>query len=280
MKELNNILLSGGSLKGICYIGFLKYIEELQNNNKIIVNYKNIYGISVGSIFGLLLAIGYTYTELKYEILSKNFKTFKDINLSNFILKYGIDSGKNIINWINTLIIKKGLSINITFSELFKKYNINLHIITTNLKSCKHTIFSNDTPNVSITYAIRMSIGLPFIFTAEKYNDVIHIDGCIVDNYPIHLLNNMENFIGIRLLTTDNNCIKHDNNLYNYIINVLHCLIVNKEQKICDEYNTLNMYIDDFLTSININLDKNDKINLIHTGYMYTKKFFENLNKN
>lgn len=275
VKEINNILLSGGSLRGIAYIGFLKYMEE---SKSVKINYKNIYGVSVGSIFGLLIAIGYTYNEMKYEILNKNLTMLKDINISNFLLKYGLDSGNNIINWIKTLLIKKGLSINITFKELKEIFNIDLHIITSNLETNDITVFNNENSgDLFIVKAIRMSIGIPVIMTVEKYNNVMYVDGGVVNNYPIHLINESENYFGIRLLTknTEKLVKKKNDNIFSYISNVIFCFVSNRDKKKINYENTLNIYIENFMNTINLNMTKNDKINLIQVGYIQTKKYFE-----
>ena len=45
--------------------------------NKLL-DIKLIKGISIGSVFGLMMIIGYTYEELKKILINKNFKKWRE----------------------------------------------------------------------------------------------------------------------------------------------------------------------------------------------------------
>src|ERR1700722_4982638 len=98
MKEINILILSGGSSKGIAYIGVFKKLQELQELNKLQIesnesdlipkiNIKQITSVSAGSIFALVYTIGYTYKEMLEEVLTKNFDNLRNIKIMNFISK-------------------------------------------------------------------------------------------------------------------------------------------------------------------------------------------------
>ena len=57
-KEIN-LVLQGGGVKGLAYIGALRCLEE---NNYVI---KNIAGSSIGSVIGALIIAGYNSYELE-----------------------------------------------------------------------------------------------------------------------------------------------------------------------------------------------------------------------
>ena len=61
VSHIKHLVLSGGGMLGISYIGLVKYLEE-NLPNPIINNLKSITGCSAGALFGTLIAIGYTYT--------------------------------------------------------------------------------------------------------------------------------------------------------------------------------------------------------------------------
>ena len=103
---------------GISYIGLVKFLEE-NLSNPIIKNFKSITGCSAGAIFGSLIAIGYTSTELQNIVKDMNFKEYLIINaesLINFMKLKGLDSGKNLINFIKKCIKAKTNNENITFN--------------------------------------------------------------------------------------------------------------------------------------------------------------------
>lgn len=52
---IKNIVLSGGAYKGFYTIGALKHLSKIQFYD--IEDIENIYGVSVGSIIGLILSL-------------------------------------------------------------------------------------------------------------------------------------------------------------------------------------------------------------------------------
>ena len=55
-----NLALSGGGMQGFSFLGAIKKLEE----EKILDKVTSFSGSSVGSLFAILLAIGYTPDEL------------------------------------------------------------------------------------------------------------------------------------------------------------------------------------------------------------------------
>ena len=84
VTDIKHLVLSGGGLLGISYIGLAKFLEE-SLSNPIIKNFKSITGCSAGAIFGSLIAIGYTSTELQNIIKEMNFKEYININAESLI---------------------------------------------------------------------------------------------------------------------------------------------------------------------------------------------------
>ena len=135
-QKIKHLVLSGGGLLGISYIGLFKYFEE----NNTLSDIKTITGCSAGAIFGSLLSIGYTYKELDTIVKSMVFKDYLKINvdsLLNFMHTKGFESGKNLSTFIKNSIKEKTGDENITFSQIQEKYNIKLQIGVTNLTKSK-----------------------------------------------------------------------------------------------------------------------------------------------
>jgi predicted acylesterase/phospholipase RssA len=188
MSNIKHLVLSGGGLLGISYIGLIKYFEE----HNVLYKLKSITGCSAGAIFGSLLAIGYTSKELEKITKSMIFKDYLKINVDsilNFTNTKGFESGKNLNIFIKKCIQDKTGDENITFSQVQDKYNIKLQIGVTNLTKSKFELFNKDTtPDISIEKAISASIALPFIFEPIVIGDDIYCDGGLLDNLPIDSL--------------------------------------------------------------------------------------------
>ena len=191
VSSIKHLVLSGGGMLGISYIGLIKYLEEnlqtsLQNN------LLSITGCSAGAMFGSLIAIGCTYKELITIIKTMNFKEYMNINaesIINFMRVKGLESGKTLINFIKNIIKEKTNNENITFKEIKDKYNIELQIGVTNLsKSIFELMNSVKTPDIPIHKAISASIAIPFVFEPIVIGDDIFCDGGILNNLPIETI--------------------------------------------------------------------------------------------
>lgn len=95
-REITNICLCGGSVKGAAYGGMFEVLES----EGILQNIHNFAGTSVGSIYALLLALGYNSSEI--IVITKDFNSQKVVNFSivnllfNLVTKYGLEDGSLI----------------------------------------------------------------------------------------------------------------------------------------------------------------------------------------
>ena len=278
MEKIDTLVLSGGGVKGIAYVGVFKKLKELN------INIKEICAVSVGAIMGLLYVLGYNYEELVSEIKMQNMDTLRDIKLSNFLSKYGIDSGKNIIKWIEYLLEGKGYSKDITFMELYNNTSIKYRVLATNLNKYETMIFDYiNCPDMKITRAIRMSIGIPFVFTVQKYKGDVLVDGAVVNNYPIDLYKDrLESVLGMNVVTSveKGNIGKINQvigDISGYIFNVMNCFLVHRSKLLLSEYKmrTLSVTLGDkVISTMSFNITNEEKEVLIECGYKSACEFF------
>lgn len=277
-KNIENLIFSGGGIKCISIIGYLKKINENIPHHIFIKQIHNIFSVSAGSIIALLY-IFYTPDELHQELLQINFSHFFNFSISNFINQWGFCSSDYIITTIQTLLLKKGISHNLTFNDL----SLNLHIFCTNLNNYSIAVFNkNNTPDFPILDAIRMSISIPFIFTISLYNNHIFVDGGLISSYPIiYILNNFninsKTLLGIRVISDKPNNI-NINSIYDYIYHIFNCynqrhfLIHPTSRLQPNTENTIHINTKNF-KSVNPNINHSDITELINIGYLqYTEK--------
>ena len=299
-QNIKHLVLSGGGLLGISYIGLLRYLEE----SYIINNIKSISGSSAGSFFGCLIALGYTSKELETIVKTIKLKEYVNINaesIINFMRTKGLESGTYLINLIKKCIKDKTGDENITFSQLKEKYKIELQIGVTNLSKYKFELLnSTNSPDVPIYKAIRASTALPFIFEPCVIGDDVYCDGGLLDNFPIDSIildekdedkdNDKEdnvNVLGIYLINQVNP-ISKDNyqsipllDYFSVISHSLACCFISKKMEI--ENNTSNKRQKiiiykipcDIMTFIKINASLEDINNIIEIAYDTTKKEME-----
>ena len=164
-NSINSLIFSGGGIKGLCFLGSLRALEEYN----IIENIDFLVGSSAGAITSYLINIGYDSIDLMDIIEKIDLEFLKDITsdcILNYFSKFGIDTGNKIMKIIEIFSSKKEISKDITFEELFEKTKKTLVITGTNLNSRECVFFSKDTHRkMKVLDAIRISICIPYIFT-------------------------------------------------------------------------------------------------------------------
>lgn len=219
MTKLDTLIFEGGGAKGVAYLGALKAIES-KNPEILNADIKKVAGTSAGAITALLVATGYTASEahdliypLNYDDLFeyplskitdvfehfykfKNWGTISDI-INSVKNKYGVNSGVKFKNFLeNTVLTKKGLKKDITFSELKKITGKSLYVFSLDVAPGKLIEFSpdnDDTKDSSVVDAVRASMSIPVFFqpaqvkTVELNANDFMVDGGLINNYPFNV---------------------------------------------------------------------------------------------
>ena len=220
-KNRSTLVLSGGSSKGVAQIGALHCLKK----HNMLSNIKCIAATSAGSITGMLYIVGYQPLEMYKVLRLINLEMMKNINVYNFITKYGLDDGSRMMLVIKKLISAKGYDPDITFADLYAKTNI-LFIITGACVTDKQPYYFSYTnyPNMKVLDAIRISTCFPIAFTPVMFDGKMFIDGGCIDNFPIHLFRNeLDNVIGIYVAECRKE-ISEINNLEDYLSSMMSCL--------------------------------------------------------
>ena len=269
-KTIDTLVLSGGGVKGLYYIGILKKLEELN----IINNINTIAGTSIGAFFGCLIAIGYTSQELTEFVLLFNLSNIKKISPQNFFSYFGIDDGNNLELILEKMLNLKGCHKNITYKELFEKTKKELIVSGTciNEKKCYYFSYKN-TPEMKVLKSIRISTSIPLYFTPIQYNNMLWVDGSIIDNYPMHLFKHKLNTtLGIYLCGIQ--VYSEVKNLEDYFLSVLDSLYEGFTIKSIQgfENNTVIVKSDKYNT-LDTNFSKENIMKYINSGYDYISNY-------
>lgn len=286
INKINHLVLSGGGVKGISFVGALK---ELILTGLNIDKLTHICGVSAGSIIAALLSVGYNIDELHELMLSIDFAKFVDGNYisesSHFFTQWGCCAGNYFLELMGTLIEKKTGNKNYNFKQLQNDKGISLTIPVTNISTSK-IIYINDSceifKDIPIKDAIRMSMSIPFLFEPVKYNDHYYVDGGLLDNYPIGIYNNSgeDNVLGIRIITKyDETHINKFNHLYEYAYGFIDTLLFTIEDKNIDHeknnYRTIKIKTPSYsITKFNITSE--EKYKLFHKGEKSVRRFVNN----
>ena len=178
----------GGSYKTVCFLGALYYLEY---QKKIDFSKVQIFqGASAGSVTALALNLGMKPNTIMYHTLKTNIMAEfrKDIH-TKFVESIvfegnfkGFTQGNSLMKKLS-IIFKENFNEwydAITFEELFKKTTQKLIITATNITRKKLVHFNHENyPKLPVLLALRMSIGIPFVFESYKFEDDFYVDGDI-----------------------------------------------------------------------------------------------------
>lgn len=169
-------VLSGGGVRGIGHLGVLKALEEEGLRPSM------ISGTSAGAIVGAFYSAGY----LPEEIIS--------------ILRES-----KIFNRHHLKIAKAGLFDMRSFESVYLKYfphnsfeslPIPLHVAATDILKGEIVYFASG----DLSKALMASSCVPVVFQPVQYQDMMLIDGGVLNNFPIEpLVNKCEKIIGVHV---------------------------------------------------------------------------------
>ena len=174
---MNDLFIGGGGYSGVIFIGCLEYIHV----NKLL-DLKNFYGTSIGSLIGCLYVSGNTPKNILSKFLELNLEDIVNYNFDNLLSKNFIINDSLLDNLIGLLWDCNNE--NITIKEFCDKYNINVNIYATNITKKKYVNFSNTHyPGVKLKDALKASMTIPFLFQPVVINGDTYIDGCCKNYY-------------------------------------------------------------------------------------------------
>lgn len=172
MKKLQKnkkigLALGGGAVLGAAHIGVLKALEELE------IEIGWITGTSIGSLVASLYAFGVDCNKVQDLAIDLSWSDIAGFSLS----KFGLLSNKNIQKFLQKHI----------GDATFDQANIPLAVIATNITTGQKVVLNKG----KVAYAVMASCCIPGIFKPVTINDILLVDGGIVENVPVSPLKDL-----------------------------------------------------------------------------------------
>jgi len=231
------VVLCGGGAKGAAHVGVLKVLEE----NGIPVDC--IAGTSMGALIGGLYAIGYSASELDSLLLAQDWNYLlsdriprssrmfeRKQNQDKFVLQIPFGAGDYsrlgprkprtsetstsllnnlplaVVNGQNIYNLLTHLSVGYQDSIDFSRMPVPFACVAVDLVGKKEVVFKNG----NLVDALRASMAIPGYFAPVRLNDMVLVDGGILNNYPADVCRAMGADIVIGVVLLDEEAHKED----------------------------------------------------------------------
>ncbi len=276
---IKHLVLSGGAFKGVSFIGVLECLQRKQILQMSLL--ETIAGSSVGAIISTLLAIGYNTAELFQIIVDLDTSNLVNIEIQKLVTHYGVDSGHTIMNKLQDLFVKKNITIDITFAQLYditkKRLIITVTCLGEGVKYMDH-LYAPDTP---VLHALRMSFGIPLLFTAVRYQNKCYIDGGLLDNCPLSLFSKETPESVIIIRATYDAISEFPKDLETYLIMLLSTMLAEFDKlraataRTLQNFCTITVCAEKMKTASAHSLSTTEKYNMFREGYIAAKQYLE-----
>ena len=191
------LALGGGGAKGAAEVGVLKVLDEAG----IQVDY--IVGTSIGSIVGGLYAAGYSANELdtlfqtqewlalitdrKASLCNEPFKTVNGVTyifgfpvLDRNSQGFGLMSGRMIEQMLDSMLSAKDCA-------EFESLKTPFRCVTADIRTAEEVVLSKG----KLCKALRASMAIPGIFKPVERDDMLLVDGGMLNNLPVDVCRQM-----------------------------------------------------------------------------------------
>ncbi|MEM5878555.1 MAG: patatin-like phospholipase family protein [Candidatus Aenigmatarchaeota archaeon] len=162
------LALSGGGTKGLAHIGVIKVLE----NNNIPIDF--IAGTSAGAIIGGIYASGTPIKNVEKKILEMKSRDFLGFILDLSKPQAGIVKAEKIMKFVESLISKKTI----------EEFKIPFAAVSADIRNFKEVVIDKG----DALLAIRASIAYPGLVKPVHLDDMLLVDGGIINNLPMNVV--------------------------------------------------------------------------------------------
>lgn len=213
VKPKIGLALGSGGLRGLAHVGVLKALER--ENIKI----DCIAGCSIGSLIGALYCAGHSP-----DTIIKLAKHLKPRYWLDFVIpKLGIISGDKVLDTINLL----------TQQRSFDELNIPLAIVATEINHGREIVFTEG----NVAQAVRASTSVPGVFVPYRIDDMLLVDGAVLNPTPIDIAREIGAEIVIAVDLAHAGVVCNITNVFDVIIQSIDIMereLLKRRRKNCD----------------------------------------------
>lgn len=185
MAKAKILCLSSGGGCGYVHVGFIEGLAQ----HDMLAEIDTVLGCSIGVVVGLCWILGMSPDEMESTLFQLNDESVISLRgLSMFLETYGVDDGEYINAFFMDILIKQGMSPDLTLRELHEAKGKRLLAVSFNLSSTELVMFTPEShPDMKVVDALRASTAIPICFAPfrEKSSSDLFVDGALRTPYPM-----------------------------------------------------------------------------------------------
>jgi NTE family protein len=200
-----NLVFKGGGVRGIAYIGALEVLAQ----RGILTRIQRVAGTSAGAITAAIVSLNLSLEETIAVANSLDYTKVPMVRkegemewvpgviegANRMVRNFGWFSSDYFYGWMKNVIAEycngNGMA---TFADFKASGFKDLYIVVSNITRRNAQVMSyENTPNIAVADAVRMSMSIPLYFEALRFNGLafgngdLYADGGLFDNYPVHI---------------------------------------------------------------------------------------------
>ena len=289
IRKIYNLSFSGGGFKGAAFVGCVKALRQ----HNLLENVQCVAGSSAGALVATLIACKADYGFMKkctMKILQHFdayrfswYNVFK--NAQNVSKDYGVFQTEELQKMFSMYVQEasnlKGQSV--TFQKLYDLTQIKLIITATCLDSKTPFYFNYETtPNTEVAEALTISVNIPLLFAAKKYNNERMVDGCIIEHLPMECWKDEEIKNTMAFLVKSRNEVFHlrteVDSIYDYVEKLMSAVQKSADEAYLQKYKDTICLVVTQLSAYGKLPTGEELKNIIHSSYFQTLKALEEKN--
>lgn len=169
------LTLGGGGMRAGALLGYLEHIDLSQ--------FGHFSGISMGSIFCLMFALGFDVADVSKMFVELDFSRWTPPAEEALSIgtTFGLSSGRPLRVLVETLLGSRGLPPDTQMRDV-----PNLSVVVSDVVANRAVLLRDS--DVPVATAVAASCAIPIFFAPVKWGDALWVDGCHLADSPAELM--------------------------------------------------------------------------------------------
>lgn len=181
----DTLVLSGGGIFGNAHVGACWVLEQ----HGLLKPIKRMIGTSIGALICALLAMRFPVLCIEEYLTGRHIldMSLEQPSFSGHLFGFHESLLRSFRFFVERVLGPQGSDI--TFSQVYNAFHVELEIVTVSYTEKNVFIFSNNnTPDIPIVHAVAASMAYPELvgsITIEEMENCYFVDGGVLYNFPI-----------------------------------------------------------------------------------------------